>query len=423
MAVRWWPFGSRRDQPRTFDAGSGRRGPRFSIDVPAEMLEAMSGGGSIDARISRREALQVPAVLKARNLICGTLARLPLMYHDSKFTPAPWSLFEQIDPDIPNSVVWAMTYEDMLFEGVSWWRVLSRGWHGYPTEARHVPTEAVHVAPVGSIMPSQMRVTPDQPFPVDGQVYIDGIEVDDLDIIRFDSPCPPLLVHAARAIRTALKLDQATALAVDNPLPLGVFVPQEGADPLSMEPGSASDGTGRSEVDAFLDDWEKARAARAWGYLAGVRPEALQWDPEKLQLAEQRQHAVLEIARATGLDPEDLGVSTTSRTYQNSEQRRQDLIDFNLATWIAAVQDRLSMRDVTPRGYSARIRTADFVRGDTKSRMETYKIGLEVGAYTAAEIREEEHRPPARPATPQPATPQPSPEPAEPMMDAEPAQL
>src|SRR5918996_2961442 len=56
----------------------------FSVDVPQEMLEAMTGGGNIAARVSRDVALQVPAVLRARNLIAGTLGGLPHHVHDPK---------------------------------------------------------------------------------------------------------------------------------------------------------------------------------------------------------------------------------------------------------------------------------------------------------------------------------------------------
>lgn len=353
----------------------------FGVDVPAEMLEAMTGGGAIAPRVARDVALQVPAVLRARNLIC-TPATLPLRYVAPDRSTQTWPLFEQIDPDVPNSVVWAQTYEDLLFEGIAWWKVTSFGWHGYPINATHVPVQAVHVAGVGGV-PSEVQISPDQPWPVDGQVYIDGLPVGDREVIRFDSPNPPLLTHAARAIRTCLKLDQATALYADDPLPLGYFAPRENAEI----------GT-REEIQDVLDEWEQARSERAWGYVgAALEAKALQWDPEKLQLAEARQHAVLEIARAVGVDPEDLGVSTTSRTYQNSEQRRLDLIDFTLGTWVSAVQDRLSMGDVTPRGYKARVDFGGFLRGDTKTRMETYKIGREVGAYTDDEVREAEDKP------------------------------
>jgi phage head maturation protease len=353
---------------------------QFEVEVPAELLEAMTAGGAIAPRISRNEALQVPAVLRARNLIC-TPATLPLRYVAPDRSAQSWSLFDQIDPDVPNSVVWAQTYEDLLFEGIAWWKVTAFGWHGYPVNATHVPVGSVHVAGTGALT-SARQIGPDQAFPVEGQIYIDGLPVPDNQVIRFDSPNPPLLRHAARAIRTCLTLDQAVQLYAQDPMPLGYFSPEEDAEPLED-----------TEVQKRLGEWELSRRRHAWGYIAGWKPNLLQWDPEKLQLADQRQHAVLEIARACGIDPEDLGVSTTSRTYQNSEQRRQDLIDFTLGAWVSAVQDRLSMGDVTPRGYKARVDFGGFLRGDTKTRMETYKVGREVGAYTAEEVRELENRP------------------------------
>lgn len=362
---------------------------KFTVVVPPELLEAMTGGGNLAPRISRNEALQVPAVLRARNLICGSLGTLPIRVHgpDRRVVTDVTYLVPQPDPDIPSSVVMAQTIEDLLFEGIAWWRVLAFGWHGYPVQARHVPVSSVHVAPAGALMPSQAQISPDQPFPVDGQVFIDGVPVPDNEIIRFDSPNPPFLRHAARAIRTCLLLEQTAAMYAKDPLPLGYFEQKEGADPLTDD-----------EIEENLADWETARRSRSWGYIEGLVAKTLQWSPEQLQLADARQHAVLEIARATGIDPEELGVSTTSRTYANDEQADQKRLKYTFAPYVSAIQDRLSMRDVLPRSYVARIDFGGFLRSDTKTRMETYKVGLEVGAYAEDEIRELEDKPPLTPA-------------------------
>jgi hypothetical protein len=122
----------------------------------------------------------------------------------------------------------------------------------------------------------------------------------------------------------------------------------------------------------------------------------LQWPtPQQLQLIESRNHAVLEIARAAGLEPEDLAtvVEGTSRTYQNAEQRRLDMIDFTLMPFLSSVQDRLSMNDVTPKGLFARYRIGAFARADTKTRYETHKLGLEAGIIEINEVRREEGKP------------------------------
>ena len=376
---------------------------RFSGDFPADLIAAINGGGNLAPRISRAEAMQVTAVLRARNLICASLGALPIRVYatDNSIPANAQYLMPNPDPEIGQSVVIANTIEDLMFEGVAWWRVTAFGWHGYPVAARWIPHESVLVAPTKSVLPSQLRISPDEPFPAPsdgGRVYIDGYPVPDDEVIRFDSPNPPLLRHAARAIRTCLLLDQTTALYADDPQPLNYFKPVDGADPRTDD-----------EIQDLLDDWQSKRKTRATGYLEGVDLISGGYTPEQLQLADARQHAVLEIARATGVDPEDLGVSTTSRTYANQEQREQARINYTLMPYIAAIQDRLSLRDVLPRGYEARFDLSGFLRGDALTRMQAYATGLQVGAYADKdEVRAAEGKPPltaAQKAAAKPAPP------------------
>jgi phage portal protein BeeE len=91
-------------------------------------------------------------------------------------------------------------------------------------------------------------------------------------------------------------------------------------------------------------------------------------------------------------------ITSSSRTYQNSEQRHLDFLDFTLAPYMSAVESRLSMRDILPRGYQTRVNLDGFLRADTLNRMSAYKIGLDVKAYTYDEIRDLEDRPPLTPA-------------------------
>jgi hypothetical protein len=377
----------RRDKPEV----------QFEVDIPPEMTQGMTGFGQLAPRISRREALQVPAVLRGRNLIAGSLARLPIHIRDQEHNIAtPTTLLDQIDPDIPNIVTLSETYEDLIFESVSWWRITQWGWHGFPTFAEHVSPNRVHVAgwtlPVDGLQPSIM-VGP-------MKVYIDGHPVPDEEIIRFDSPNPPLLVHGARAIRTCLTLDLTATRYASESLPLGYFTPKDGTRPNEDD----------TFVTGLLDRWETARARRVWAYVGSMwEAKTLQFDAQQIQLADAREHAVLEIARAMGIDPEALGLSTTSRIYKNAEQERLDLLDFTMAPYVSAIEQRLSMRDVLPRGYEAKVNLDGFLRSDTMTRMNAYKVGLDVGAYTPEEVRDLEDRPPLTPAQKAAAAPAPAP--------------
>ena len=362
------------------DFSQNGHGPKFGIDVPFEIVQGDRLAGLVAGRISRKDALEVPAVLRSRNLIAGTLAPLPIHVRD-KFREEndPTGFLAQVDPNVANVVTFAQLYEDLLFEAVSWWKVTAFGWKSYPINAEHVPVNQVMVS--------------------GGRVYINGLPVADNEVIRFDSPNPPMLVHAARAIRTCLLLDKTAAMYADNPLPLGVFSPREGASDLD-----------EGELESLFERWHMAQKQRAWAYVsAALEANVLQFDAEQIQLADQRQHAVLEIARAAGVDPERLGVSTTSRTYRNSESERLDMLDFTLSAYVAAVEQRLSMKDVLPRGYKAKVNFDAFLRSDTKTRMETYAIGAPLGVYTEDERRELEDRPALTPAQHAELVPEPQP--------------
>lgn len=346
----------------------------------AQVLLDMNSRGLLP-RAGRPEALSVPAVLRARNLICSP-ATLPLIQRNARLEQVRLPLLEQIDPDVANVVTIAQTLEDLLFEGLSWWRILQFGADGYPTYAQHVDFYNVSLQPPGAPSPSPL---PGGHDPRDAVVYMYGDRVPASEVIRFDSPNPGLLQAGGRAVRRALLLDTTSALYADNPRPLDYFSPTEGADPI-----------GDDDVAGLLQEWEANRKRRSTAYV----PAALTYNqvdaptPVDLQLDAQLKAAKLDIANATGLDPEDLGVSTTSRTYQNGVDRRQDRINDTLSPYMAAIAQRLSMPDVTKRGYLVSFDLDEYLRADPLTRASVYEKAGAGAWMTDDEARAEEGRPP-----------------------------
>ncbi|MFC6156152.1 phage portal protein [Kribbella jiaozuonensis] len=312
---------------------------------------------------------------RVRDLVSGSLGTLPVaMYGPTQQSVGDWPLFIQPESDLPRSVTMIRTVEDLLFEGIAYWRVIQFGWHGYPTKIRRLDPRSVTI-----------RKNQKAYLRRDGSTQgMAEEELPEAELIIFHSPNDPLLVAGARAIRTCLQLDAAAARSAASPMPQGIFTPAEGADPAEDD-----------DVVELMAAWKSARQKNADAYVpAALKYNALSWNPKDLQLAEARQHAVLEIARLVGVDPEDLGVSTTSRTYQNSEDRKKAFLDDVLGPYLHAIEDRLGMNDVTPRGYYTRFNLDAYLRSDTLTRYQAYQIGLEVGAITHEEIRELEDRPP-----------------------------
>jgi len=370
---------------RTIFSGQvGSDGLYFGGLQAADALLEQIAGLSSDA-VSRRDALKATAVLRARNLIAGVPATLPIELRNARreLDERNW-LGVQPNDQIEDTVTYASTFEDLLFKGTSYWRVTARAFDGYPIQGEHIDHRAVSEGSTLS-MPSR-AISEDLQFAPDDPVFVDGVYTPPREVIRFVSPNPPLLVHAGKAIRTVLLLDKIAGEYANNPLPFGYFKDASDEDPLDD-----------AEIRDKLAQWERARRERVWGYVeSGMELNMLEWPtPQQLQLIEARNHAVLEIARATGLDPDALAtmVEGGSQTYRNAEQRRLDLVDFTLMPYLCSVQDRLSMNDVTPRGLFAKFRIGAFARADTKSRFEAYKIALVAKFMTVDEVRRSEDWP------------------------------
>lgn len=357
----------------------------------------------------RPEALMVPEVQRGRNLICS-ISTLPLEAVDARNVPQDHPMLRQIDPNVPNVVTLAMTVEDLIFESVAWWRITAFGWDGYPVEAvRYAPDQVTFTPPkdyARGYLPSGLATEPsdeggNKPEP---GLWMGGEWVPYSQVIRFDSPNAPLLTAGQKVITRAIALAEAAQLFAENPRMRGYFAPKDA----SVDPGNTE------AIQDALDAWALARKERVDGYV----PAALDYNtvqdatPADLQLVALADKAAKDTANMMGLDPEDVGQSTTSRTYQNGVDRRKDRVNDTLSPYMAAITQRLTMPDVTKRGVRVRFNLDDFLRADPKTRAEVQQIYHGMGVTDAAEIREVEGLPPRAIEAPQlrPAVPAPAPE-------------
>jgi len=361
--------------------------------------------GRSGARISRTDALSVPAVQRGRNMICS-IATLPLAQKGPQNRPVRNPLLEQIDPDVANVVTLAQTLEDLLFESISWWKITAQDSAGFPVFAQHLDVSTVSVDPPKDrpVAPLPSGIDPRDMF-----VWVDGQPVLASQIIRFDSPNPALLKVGGRAIRRAMALDMAAAMYADDPRPQDYFTPAENADEIDDD-----------EVASILAEWKAQRKKRgtAWIPLSMKYNSVDAPSPAELQLVELQKQASLDIANALGIDPEDLGISTTSRTYANAIDRRRDRINDVLAPYMRAITDRLSMGDVTRRGNRVEFLLDDYMKANPTERWACHKIAKEIGVFSPEQIRVKEGEEPGAPKPP-PAPVPVSPSTVEPDEDAD----
>ena len=84
-----------------------------------------------------------------------------------------------------------------------------------------------------------------------------------------------------------------------------------------------------------------------------------------------------------------------SMTYQNIIDGRKEFVAYSLQPFICAIEDRLSMDDVTPRGHVVKFAIEEsFLRADTMKRLEALEKMLALGLIDVEDAKEMENMTP-----------------------------
>lgn len=319
---------------------------------------------------TRQEAMEVPSVARARSIICGTAASLPL-HAFNKTTNAEIygrTILEQPDPALPTAVVMSWTFDDLLFHDVAYWQVLAVS----PEDGR--PVHARRIDP--------MRVT----YNTEGLngIVIDGFWVDGVQvpmsgvnslIVFYGLGTGGILTRAGRTIKTALDLEKAVSRMAEEPNP-AMYIKNSGVD------------LPASQVSALLSNWKAARAQRSTAYLSGnLEVATFGFDATQMELSANRMNTATEIARLMNIPAWYLNAENSTNTYSNTLQERQSLIDLSLMPFLIAVEQRLSMDDITPMTQRVRFEVEEYLRGTALERIELTGKMLELGLIDINEAR------------------------------------
>jgi HK97 family phage portal protein len=320
---------------------------------------------------SRQQAMAVPTIARARNIICSTLAGLPLTSYskvDGSYMSVP-AVINQPDPRVPGSATYAWLAEDLLFHGVAYGQVMEQ--YGETGRVR-----------------AWTRIAPDRVTPKlnNNQTEIVGYQVDGSvvpnagvgSLVVFYGLDEGILNRAGRTIRAAHALEQAAETFAKEPVPLQVL---------------KSNGTNlpAERISKLLESWRTARLTKSTAFLnADVELQALGIDPAKLQLNEARMYVSLELARACNLPAYFVSAESTSMTYSNAVSERRSLIDFSMKPILTAIEQRLSMPDFISSTCEIRYDLDNFLRTDALQRAQVYEILNRIGAMSVEQIQREE---------------------------------
>ena len=322
---------------------------------------AWGGYGSYVNAITRQNAMAVPSIVRCRNLICNTVASIPLKTYDKatgkEIPNMPW--IEQLDKRQPRAVTLAWMCDSLLMYGVAYLRVEEL----YADDNRPSSFEWIQ----------NDRVTTKYNAKSTAIEYymIDSVRVPDSGIgslITFQALNQGILLTSLNTIQAALNIEKAASVASETPMGSG-YIKNNGSD------------IPEEEVQGILNSWKTARNSRGTAYLTQTLDyQAVSFSPKEMMYNEAKQYFATELSRLCNVPAWMIDAEVMrSMTYQNIIDARKDFMAYSLAPFISAIEARLSMDDLTPRTQEVRFAVDDtFLRVDPLARLQVIQMMLEL---------------------------------------------
>lgn len=288
--------------------------------------------GTEAALISRAEAMTIPAVAKARQILVSTIARFPLRTYDlnGEVTPShEW--LQATDGEVSPWHRMAWTIDDLIFYGWSLWGI-ERDASGEILKVDRCPIERWEVDP-------------------DGVIRIDGQPADEGSCILIPGPFEGLLKVGSRTLKGGAKLEASWVGKATNPIP-AIELHATNDDPLETD-----------EVRALVQAWADARndVNGAIAFTPYNVQAIAHGSAEPSLLIEGRNFLRIDIGAFLGIPAAlmDASLSTASLTYSTQQGQRNEFADYTLPYWLEPIQQRLSLDDVVPAGERIRFDLAE----------------------------------------------------------------
>jgi hypothetical protein len=188
-------------------------------------------------------------------------------------------------------------------------------------------------------------------------------------LITFQALDQGILLRAARTLKAAVDLENAAAIAAQTPQPSG-YLKNTGAD------------LPDDQIQGLLATWKQARLSRATAFLS----QSLDYTPTSFSPAEMMyndaiQNMAAQIARMMNIPAHMINAEMMrSNTYQNILDARKEFMAYTLQPYITAIEDRLSLDDITPRGQVVRFAVDEtFLRANPMDRLAVTAQLLQLG--------------------------------------------
>lgn len=321
------PVQAARVAPATSSAGI-----YVGINGNTGAITSQSGYG----KVTRGQALQVPALNNGVRLLTNITGQLPLTATSPLGVSNDTDVFlRTLDPTMPVGWTTAMTVSDLIFHGLSYWLVTDYYATGFPARIEYVSAELVGESRLAD---GTIRYT------------IEGDVVDPQHVRKFTGVLPGILDTGALAIRTALANIGAARAYAENPIPHMTLTDPEGVEPLEAD-----------DAREYLQALSDSVRSKGMAYVAGLQINTNGWSARELQLVEARDQDAVAMAQLLSLPLGMVGAPSkgSSLTYSNMADNRRQTIDA-LAAFTRVIEGRLSLPDMTPKGTDVRFDAASW---------------------------------------------------------------
>lgn len=326
------------------------------------------------ASIDIDSALQVPTISRCDQILTGIIGGIPLELKNKK-TGATLEQPAWLDqPDIrqPRSVTMAYTARMLRFHAVAYWEVTAV----YGDDKR--PARFAWVNNSRVVPQYNKQQTEIEYYQVDGTKRPnDGVG----SLVTFQSLLPGVLNSGARTIRAALDLEKAAAVAAATPMATTV-IKNSGAD------------LSEAQVLGILAAWKSARQKNSTAYLTStLEASNVGFSPKDMMYVDAKQALATECCRLMNMPPymASADASGNSMTYQNVLEARKELFAYSIAPYVNAIEDRLSMNDITNSQTYVKFCADDtFLRADTTTRLAVLEKMLALQLITLDQAKEME---------------------------------
>ena len=342
-------------------------------EAPQIMSESyLTYGNYFPTIVTRAQALQVPSIKRCRDLICGTIASIPLEYYKKStgemITAPRW--VHQPSKAQPRFETLYFTLDSLMMYGVSYWIITET----YLEDNRMANADWV----------ANNRVT----FNTDAnnnfvtQYYLDGkpLPMSGLGSLITFQKDEGILAVGGSTIKAALDAQKAASVALETPSATG-YLKNSGAD---LPP---------AEVSGLLAAWKRARQNNGTAYLTStLEYQTTGFSPKDMAYQDAIQGLATECARLCSVDPYYVSASmNTSMTYSNVIDERKQLVALTLQPYVSAVEARLSMDDISTSGHYVKFSLDDtFLRTEPMERLLVLEKMLALGLITTEQAMEME---------------------------------